>query len=123
MIGAVIAMQSEADVLLNEMKISRTLTVSGKTIYVGTAFDKDVSVCVCGVGKVNAALGAQLLVSKFDAKKLFNMGVAGGVNGLEDPSAVEDLQTTTTPIKIVEDGHVYILRNGKRYNILGVYAQ
>lgn len=80
MIGAVIAMQSEADVLLNKMKINRTLTVSGKTVYVGTAFNKDVAVCVCGVGKVNAALGAQLLVSKFDAKKLFNMGVAGGLN-------------------------------------------
>ena len=80
MIGAVIAMQSEADVLLNEMKINRTLTVSGKNVYVGTAFDKEIAVCVCGVGKVNAALGTQLLVSKFDAKKLLNIGVAGGLN-------------------------------------------
>ena len=80
MIGAVIAMQSEADVLLNEMKINRTLTVSGKNVYVGTAFGKDVTVCVCGVGKVNAALGTQLLVSKFDAKKILNIGVAGGLN-------------------------------------------
>ena len=76
MIGAVIAMQSEADVLLNEMKIIRTLTVSGKKVYVGTAFDKEIAVCVCGVGKVNAALGTQLLVSKFDAEKILNIGVA-----------------------------------------------
>ena len=40
MIGAVIAMQSEADILLSEIKISRSLTVSGKNIYVGTAFGK-----------------------------------------------------------------------------------
>ena len=80
MIGAVIAMQSEADILLNEMQISRSLTVSGKKIYVGTAFGKDVAVCVCGVGKVNAALGAQILISKFDAKKLLNFGVAGSLN-------------------------------------------
>ena len=80
MIGAVIAMQSEADILLNEMKIHRSLKVSGKNVHVGTAFGKEIAVCVCGVGKVNAALGAQLLVSKFDAAKLLNFGVAGGLN-------------------------------------------
>lgn len=80
MIGAVIAMQSEADVLLEEMQILRELTVSGKRVYVGTAYGKQTAVCICGVGKVNAALGAQLLVSKFDAKVLLNFGVAGGLN-------------------------------------------
>ncbi len=80
MIGAVIAMQSEADILLDQMEIYRSLTVSGKSVHVGKAFGKDVAVCVCGVGKVNAALGAQLLVSKFDAEKLLNFGVAGGLN-------------------------------------------
>ncbi len=80
MIGAVIAMQSEADILLDQMKIHRSLTVSGKKIHVGKAFGKEIAVCVCGVGKVNAALGAQLLVSKFDAEKLLNFGVAGGLN-------------------------------------------
>jgi hypothetical protein len=52
-----------------------------------------------------------------------NMGVSGGVNGLDAPVAVENLQISTTPSKILEDGRVYILRNGKRYSILGVYAQ
>ena len=80
MIGAVIAMQSEADILLDEMQILRSLNVSGKKIHVGTAYGKEVAVCICGVGKVNAALGAQLLVSKFDAEKLLNFGVAGGLN-------------------------------------------
>lgn len=80
MIGAVIAMQSEADILLSEMKVERCLTVSGKKVCVGKAYGKDVAVCVCSVGKVNAALGAQLLVSKFDAEMLLNFGVAGGLN-------------------------------------------
>jgi adenosylhomocysteine nucleosidase len=73
-------MQSEADILLGKMKINRSLTVSGKNIYVGTAFGKEVALCVCGVGKVNAALGAQLLVSKFDVDCLLNFGVSGGLN-------------------------------------------
>lgn len=80
MIGVVIAMQSEADILLSEMQIMRSLTVSGKKVYVGRAYGKDLALCVCGVGKVNAALGTQLLVSKFDAEKLLNFGVSGGLN-------------------------------------------
>ncbi len=80
MIGVVIAMQSEADILLEEMQVLRSLTVSGKNVHVGKAYGKDVALCVCGVGKVNAALGAQLLISKFDAEKLLNFGVSGGLN-------------------------------------------
>ncbi|MBQ7948330.1 MAG: hypothetical protein IJ284_01070 [Clostridia bacterium] len=70
MIGVVIALQSEAEILLSQMKISRWLTVSGKRVFVGRAYGKDLALCVCGVGKVNAALGTQLLVSKFDATKI-----------------------------------------------------
>ena len=80
MIGAVIAMQSEADILLDNMKIQRSLTVSGKVVHVGTAFGKEVALCICGIGKVNAALGTQLLVSKFGVEKILNFGVAGGLN-------------------------------------------
>lgn len=80
MIGAVIAMQSEAEILLDVMDVARSLTVSGKHVYVGKAYGKDVALCVCGVGKVNAALGTQLLVSKFDAEKILNFGVAGSLN-------------------------------------------
>lgn len=80
MICTVIALESEAEILLEKMEIFRSLVVSGKKIYVGSAFGKDTAVAVCGVGKVNAALGTQLLVSKFDADKILNFGVAGGLN-------------------------------------------
>ena len=80
MIGAVIAMQSEADILLDNMKIQRSLTVSGKVVHVGMAFGKEVALCICGIGKVNAALGTQVLVSKFGVEKILNFGVAGGLN-------------------------------------------
>ena len=80
MIGVVIAMQSEADILLDEMQVLRSLTISGKKVHVGKAYGRDIALCVCGVGKVNAALGTQLLISKFDAEKLLNFGVSGGLN-------------------------------------------
>ncbi len=95
MIGVVVAMQSEADILLEEMKIERSLTVSGKVVHVGKAYGKDTALCVCGVGKVNAALGAQLLVSKFDAEKLLNFGVAGGLNNKTELCAVYQIEAAT----------------------------
>ena len=95
MIGAVIAMQSEADILLDEMKITRSLSVSGKKIHIGTAYGKEVALCVCGVGKVNAALGTQLLVSKFDANKLLNFGVAGSLNANTKLCQVYQIEAAT----------------------------
>jgi adenosylhomocysteine nucleosidase len=95
MIGVVIAMQSEADILLEEMQVNRSLTISGKNVHVGKAYGKDVALCVCGVGKVNAALGAQLLVSKFDAEKLLNFGVAGGLNPSTELCQVYQIEGAT----------------------------
>ena len=93
MIGAVIAMQSEADILLNEMKIQSSLKISGKQVYVGSAYGKETVVCVCGVGKVNAALGTQLLISKYDVKTLLNFGVAGGLNAGTKLCAVYQIES------------------------------
>ena len=117
MIGAVIAMQSEADILLDEMQIHRSLIVSGKKIYVGTAYGKDVAVCVCGVGKVNAALGAQLLVSKFDAEKLLNFGVAGGLNGGVELCSVYQIA------KAVQFDFDLVQLNGTKIGTLNEYTE
>lgn len=95
MIGVVIAMQSEADILLEEMNVVRSLKVSGKNVHVGTAYGKEIALCVCGVGKVNAALGTQLLVSKFDAEKILNFGVAGSLNKKTKLCAVYQISGAT----------------------------
>ena len=80
MIGIVIAMESEANILLEEMNILHSIKISGKNVHVGTAYEKEVVLCVCGVGKVNAAIGTQILIDKFNAEKILNFGVAGSLN-------------------------------------------
>lgn len=79
-IGAIIAMESEAEILISEMEISNTVSIANKKVYVGKAFGKNLVLVICGVGKVNAALGAQLAISNFNVDKLLNFGVAGGLN-------------------------------------------
>ncbi|MDE6677143.1 MAG: 5'-methylthioadenosine/S-adenosylhomocysteine nucleosidase, partial [Clostridia bacterium] len=79
MIGAVIAMESEAEILLDNMEIENIQTVYGKTVHFGKAFGKDVLLVICGVGKVNAAVGACAAILK-GADVVLNFGVAGGLS-------------------------------------------
>lgn len=79
MIGAVIAMESEAEALLSQTEIEQISSVFGKAVYGGKAFGKDVLIVVCGVGKVNAAAGACAAILK-GADVILNFGVAGGLN-------------------------------------------
>ena len=80
MLGAVIAMESEAEILLEKMTIEKTEKISEKPVYVGTAYGKEIVLIVCGVGKVNAAIGTQILIDKYAVNTLINFGVAGGLN-------------------------------------------
>jgi hypothetical protein len=42
---------------------------------------------------------------------------------MEAATATEEVEVSTTPVKVLQDGNIYILRNGKKYNMLGNYAQ
>ncbi len=78
MIGCVIAMDSEAEILLDSMDIEDIRTVYGKTVHIGRAFGREIALIVCGVGKVNAAAGACAAISA-GADVILNFGVAGGL--------------------------------------------
>lgn len=80
MIGCVIAMDSEAEILLDQMETETIRTVFGKTVRFGKAFGKELLLVVCGVGKVNAAIGACAAIAN-GADVVLNFGVAGGLNG------------------------------------------
>ena len=79
MIGCVIAMEREAELLLDSMKIKKTQHMCGKTTYFGTAFGHDIVLVVSGVGKVNAAAGACVAILA-GADRILNFGVAGGLH-------------------------------------------
>ncbi len=80
MIGCVIAMDSEAEILLSQTEIEGISSLYGKPVYTGKAFGKDIVLVVCGVGKVNAAAGTCAAISK-GADVILNFGVAGGLHG------------------------------------------
>ena len=78
MIGCVIAMDKEAEILLSQMEIEGVSSLFGKPVYTGKAFGKDILLVVSGEGKVNAAAGTCAAIAK-GADVVLNFGVAGGL--------------------------------------------
>ncbi len=81
--GIIGAMKVETNLLLNAMKISGNIseTVIGKnTFYEGTIADIPIVLVQCGIGKVNAAISAQILISVFSVDFIINTGIAGSLD-------------------------------------------
>ena len=76
----VIAMASEAEPVISAMRIEKDYTAYDRRIVTGELFGEKVAVVVCGVGKVNAACGAQYAIDCLGATVIINLGVAGGLN-------------------------------------------
>ena len=76
----IIAMTKEAEPVVSAMKIERKLLFCGKKVFLGKLYNESVGVVVCGIGKVNAAIGTQIAVDELGAETIINLGVAGGLN-------------------------------------------
>ncbi|MGN0813836.1 MAG: 5'-methylthioadenosine/S-adenosylhomocysteine nucleosidase [Candidatus Coproplasma sp.] len=76
----VIAMESEAQTVLDNMENVETDVVYDKKVVKGTLCGEQTAVVICNVGKVNAAVGAQYAIDILGADKIINLGVAGGLN-------------------------------------------
>lgn len=78
-IGIIGAMDEEVAPLLEELKPKKKLVKAQMEFNEGELWGKDVIVVRSGIGKVNAAVCAQILVDDFNVTALINVGVAGGV--------------------------------------------
>lgn len=80
MIGIICAMQIEADGIIALCENVKTKTEAKMKFTLGTLHGKDVCVVVCGVGKVNAAMCALMLIEKYKPDLVLNSGVAGSLS-------------------------------------------
>ena len=78
-IGIIGAMADEVATLKEEMDITGTETVADMKFCEGMLDGKDVVVVQCGMGKVNAGICAQTLISDFGVDYVINTGVAGSL--------------------------------------------
>jgi len=78
-LGIIGAMQVEVEILLGAMENKREVEKAGSTFYEGTLKGLEAVVVQCGVGKVNAAICAQMLCDLFNVTHLVNTGIAGSL--------------------------------------------
>lgn len=81
-LGIIGAMDEEIQLLLQGLEATETFSYAGTSFSKGNFHGKEIVVCKSGVGKVNAAMTAQLLIDRFDIGAVWFTGVAGAV----DPS-------------------------------------
>ena len=81
-LGIIAAMSEELEILLKDMEVKSKETKANMTFHQGTLWGQEVVAVVCGIGKVNAAVCTQILISEYKVDKVINVGVAGGI-GME----------------------------------------
>jgi len=77
MIALLCSVQAEAQLLLSRIEATRSKLPGTKSIIEGTLGGKQVLLCVGGMGKVNAAHAATLLLSQFTPSALIIFGIGG----------------------------------------------
>lgn len=71
-------MDKELVLLLPRLENQHTTDINGLTFHTGTLNGRDVVISRCGIGKVNAAIGAMTMIDHFKPSVIINTGVAGG---------------------------------------------
>jgi adenosylhomocysteine nucleosidase len=77
MIGIIVAMTEELEEILKLLDNVQEEKQFDLTFYKGTLSNKICLVTKSGVGKVNAARTAQIMIDKYNIKQILNIGVAG----------------------------------------------
>ena len=83
-LGIIGAMEQEVETLLAAMTDKQAQIHAGSTFFEGTLEGLPAVVVRCGIGKVNAALCAQILCSCYGITHLVNTGIAGSLSNSLD---------------------------------------
>lgn len=77
-IGIIGAMSEEVEFLLVDMDLERSEVKANMKFSLGMIHNKNVVIVTSGIGKVNAAVCAQILIDDFNVDYVINVGIAGG---------------------------------------------
>ena len=90
-IAIIVAMDKELALVLRSLRDASIFEANGFTYHLGTVAGRQVVACKCGIGKVNAAIGAITLIDTFHPALVVNTGVAGGTGAGNPPAEVLDV--------------------------------
>ena len=78
-LGIIGAMDEEVSILKEKLEAEQVKTIASMDFHEGKLEGKDVVIVRSGIGKVNAAVCTQILVSVFEVDCVINTGVAGSL--------------------------------------------
>lgn len=87
-LGVIVAMGKELEQLLGVVEKYSVEQHGNHTFYIGSAGRNEVVLHQCGIGKVNAAVGAMELISHYRPDNIVSTGVAGGASLFLEPGDV-----------------------------------
>ena len=103
--GIIGAMEEEIAALREAMEIMGTETIAGMEFAVGTLRGADAVVVQSGIGKVNAGVCAQILITHFGAHEIINIGVAGSLDPrINIGDILRLMEGSLAPVACLEDG-------------------
>lgn len=80
MIGIICALKVEVEGIQKMMENVTTTDYARMTFVKGELNSKEVVAVECGIGKVNAAICAQVMIDLFKPQAIINSGIAGALN-------------------------------------------
>lgn len=104
MIGIIGAMEEEVAILKQNMQVEEVKEIASMTFCKGTLKGQDVVIVRSGIGKVNAAICAQILVDYFNVDSLINTGIAGSLNAQID---IGDMVISTDAVHHDMDASIF----------------
>lgn len=80
MVGIICALKIEVDGLKEVMDKCETKQIAGLEFASGVISGKEVVLLECGIGKVNAAMGTQIMIDCYKPDVIINSGIAGSLS-------------------------------------------
>jgi len=77
--GIIAAMAEEVKCLKAALTDGKTVRTGGMDFYTGCIGGQEVVLLQCGIGKVSAAIGAQIMITAFAPDRIINTGCAGAL--------------------------------------------
>ncbi len=107
MIGIIAAMEDEMSLLKEKMNTDSATIICGIKFYEGIIGTKEVVLCSSGVGKVNSAMAATILIEVFNCDLIINTGIAGGINGVNTKDIIIAKELCYSDVDATAFGYQY----------------
>jgi len=79
-IGIIGAMDEEINLLVSKLHKNKNKRIGNFNFYICDFENMKIIITKSGIGKVNSAIGTQLMISNFSPDYIINTGIAGGIS-------------------------------------------